>query len=1105
MRNKYKKHDKMIEFNKHTSIFEKNINYSSSLNLKKTKSPTNKNSIMDKSKPILNRFNRLNQRKEKEKEKEKEIENNLAKDDNHYNFDKIYKDVPIIKINQTNEKEKESKLSKNLHKFTRYNFNMNSFITNDKNNLNATEKEKEREYINDNKNNEKVSTQNNNIKKGDKTISLERNANVNNNKINNINYSKLISYNANTKNNNKYNKTNENNNNNKNSDNNNNNKINEDINKDKKNENIINKNENNSDILNMKSASIKRKYNFSKLIDKIKQNKYLIQANKNKNKIITKDNNNYETNTNKNNCNNDNTNENHIDNNNIVNKEKININSPKKNDTKMRTESALINTENNNNNEDNNNKDNISETSSFISNRFINLNLKPKQSFQFLVHQASKNRDLSNSFHKYYESNKLVTRTPSQTTSEKDDYSINTNTEEQSVDKHKFRNLSLLKSYKYNEGDSISSLNTNINENKYSSLTDRKIENKYNNYDINNIKVLNFNYKKSQNENDSNYDNNNEIINKSSVITNNIINNNVYNTTLNFYKISNISNKTKSNYGPKSKALSSKNLMESDDIIYEDESNMNNINTNVNNHLITNNTQNLIKDNLIHTDYHNNHNKDYINFSLISQPSQSSASSGYLLLTNLELIFTLEKKFQLLIDKINKYQICDKECLDYILFFFNNKLYDEETKIFKNKHNKKNFLYNIKIEILCFFLCYDISFSKNFNQAAILLKTIFNLIHSNFLIFISYIINQFVFCINNNIDENNYKIMNSLQTIIKQELKIHLLKQDMNEYSILQIITNNSKNINNYYKMLIDNLYGQYYISDDTTIKFPNCLNNQNIIFSQKKIPNIISCFFFDAYRLLTNYDFNDLYEFFNIFLNKKSDINNITNNNKNINIEVKDNNFNNYNSCNISQNNNISKDKIIKYLLPKIKRYYKYSLVLDLDETLICIKRDNNNNIKLNKNNLIALIFRPGLLDFLHKMKQLYELILFSSGTSEYVSPIVKSIEKKEKFFEHILYRQHVTYDDNGNLFKNLNLLNRNVKNILIVDDTFKNFKYHKLNGICIKPFYGDVYSDKDTLKVLGSILYKIRFDADITGDIRISLNKEKNSISYSQIANNI
>ena len=130
--------------------------------------------------------------------------------------------------------------------------------------------------------------------------------------------------------------------------------------------------------------------------------------------------------------------------------------------------------------------------------------------------------------------------------------------------------------------------------------------------------------------------------------------------------------------------------------------------------------------------------------------------------------------------------------------------------------------------------------------------------------------------------------------------------------------------------------------------------------------------------------------------------------------------------------------NKIEKFLLPKIRNCHKYSLVLDLDETLICIKKGNNKRIKLNlnNNNLMELVLRPGLIDFLQKMKKLYELILFSLGTNEYVSPIVKNIEKKEKFFEHILYREHVTYDDNGNFFKNLNLLNRDVKNILIVDD---------------------------------------------------------------------
>ena len=448
--------------------------------------------------------------------------------------------------------------------------------------------------------------------------------------------------------------------------------------------------------------------------------------------------------------------------------------------------------------------------------------------------------------------------------------------------------------------------------------------------------------------------------------------------------------------------------MENDEIIYEDETNMDNINSNrnnLNNNIITNNN---INENLINNNYQPNQ-KEYGNFTVISSSTNSSA---YLPLINLELIYSLENILKILLNKINKYQICDKECLNYIMFFFDNGLHNEEIKIFKNKHNKNNFLYNIKIEILCFFLCYDISFSKNFNQAAILLKTIFNIIHSNFLIFIEYII--YLYQLNTNIDDNNYNIINKLQIIVSNELKIHLIKQDMNEFNILQIITNNSKNLNNYYKMLIDNLYGQNYISDDITIKFPQCIDNKNNIMSQNKIQNIISAFFFDAYRLLTNYNFNDLFEFFNIFLNKKQYENEIVCD-QNDNLYENDNDYNAYNNI-IIQNNNNSKNKIVKYLLPKIKKYYKYSLVLDLDETLICIKRDSNNNVKLNKNNLIALILRPGLIDFLHKMKQIYELILFSSGTSEYVSPIVKSIEKKEKFFEHILYRQHVTYDDNGN-----------------------------------------------------------------------------------------
>ena len=140
--------------------------------------------------------------------------------------------------------------------------------------------------------------------------------------------------------------------------------------------------------------------------------------------------------------------------------------------------------------------------------------------------------------------------------------------------------------------------------------------------------------------------------------------------------------------------------MENDEIIYEDETNMDNINSNrnnLNNNIITNNN---INENLINNNYQPNQ-KEYGNFTVISSSTNSSA---YLPLINLELIYSLENILKILLNKINKYQICDKECLNYIMFFFDNGLYNEEIKIFKNKHNKNNFLYNIKIEILFFFL-----------------------------------------------------------------------------------------------------------------------------------------------------------------------------------------------------------------------------------------------------------------------------------------------------------------------------------------------------------------------------------------------------------------
>ena len=128
--------------------------------------------------------------------------------------------------------------------------------------------------------------------------------------------------------------------------------------------------------------------------------------------------------------------------------------------------------------------------------------------------------------------------------------------------------------------------------------------------------------------------------------------------------------------------------------------------------------------------------------------------------------------------------------------------------------------------------------------------------------------------------------------------------------------------------------------------------------------------------------------------------------------------------------------------------------------------------------------------------MHSIFELILFSSNTPEYVNPILNLIQKNKKYFDHVLYRHHITLDEEGNNVKNLELLGRDLKNIIIIDDISRYFKLQKDNGINIKPFYGNSKKDGNTLKKLADVLKKIIKDVEESNDIRISLDKFKNEL---------
>ena len=377
----------------------------------------------------------------------------------------------------------------------------------------------------------------------------------------------------------------------------------------------------------------------------------------------------------------------------------------------------------------------------------------------------------------------------------------------------------------------------------------------------------------------------------------------------------------------------------------------------------------------------------------------------------------------------------------------------------KKEYNYKKICDYIKLEIICYFLCYDISLNQNFYKTSFLLKAIMNILHENFLIIIKYFLHIYK---DNNLDNSNELWIDKLKKIIERELKMNFSSQDMNEDSITSIINNSIKNINNYYEMIIDNLYVTR--SEKNEYAFPNCLKlKENEINSKNKF-NIISLFFSQANKSLDSFTFDNMKLFFYLYLNNQ--------------------NYENNEKQNKKMNNN-------KYYLSSVRQRCKYTIMINLDETLLY----NDNN---------KIILRPNLFNFLSKIKIMYEIIAFSFDTKSNIDKALELIENKSKYFDYILYSDQLTINYNEKLIKDIDNLGRDLKNIIVIDSKIHIHKKYKNNLILIKGFFGDISKDINLLKILGYILQNIKND-NFEDDITIRIKKYRNIIKTYLPYNNI
>ena len=392
----------------------------------------------------------------------------------------------------------------------------------------------------------------------------------------------------------------------------------------------------------------------------------------------------------------------------------------------------------------------------------------------------------------------------------------------------------------------------------------------------------------------------------------------------------------------------------------------------------------------------------------------------------------------------------------------------------------------------------------------------------------------------NNIYVDCFFLFSSLNSIFHKIIKIQICLYSSMLITLKQLGQYDLNNmIKNYFNKIIKEIsspllnFFEYFIKEDINLNYPDLIKNNlkedflEHIFKLNKIKkktnyknseilmiiskNIDKSFesikdysllnlknslikpFGDAiYQMISSIDKKTLYQFVSTFLktilfgeleiNKKKVIQNSINfDSKFPNLKDNINNINNMNYLGSSFFNNVNPNPPY---LPPINPQYKYTLVLDMDETLVHFFFTHINGM---------FFVRPYCFEFLNELNHFYEIITFTAGTKEYADNILNQLDINDNIIKYRLYRQHTTIMGFSS-YKDLSNLGRDLSKIIIIDNLKENFKMQPNNGIFIKTWTSDVNDTqfKDLLIILKDIaIYNV-------DDVRPIIKKMNEEIKF-------
>ncbi|KAJ4468163.1 protein phosphatase [Lentinula aciculospora] len=175
-----------------------------------------------------------------------------------------------------------------------------------------------------------------------------------------------------------------------------------------------------------------------------------------------------------------------------------------------------------------------------------------------------------------------------------------------------------------------------------------------------------------------------------------------------------------------------------------------------------------------------------------------------------------------------------------------------------------------------------------------------------------------------------------------------------------------------------------------------------------------------------------------------------------------------------------IGPDGVPRPLLPPIAPQHagRKCLVLDLDETLVhssfksIPQADYVVPVEIEYTwHNVYVIKRPGVDNFLRKMGELYEIVVFTASLSKYADPVLDRLDIGHTV-THRLFRESC-YNHKGNYVKDLSQLGRPIADTIILDNSPASYIFHPNNAVPVSSWFNDPHDTEltDLVPFLGDL----------------------------------